>query len=585
MSWQGWATLVLLILTFVLLGRTRLHPAVVLLGALIAAGLLQLAPLPQLLAGFSNESVIIVAAMFVVAGGLWRTGAVTLLAGRLFGIPSNERGALLRTLPPVVGASAFLNNTPIVAMMLPALVELARAGRLALSKLLIPLSYASILGGSLTLLGTSSNLVVAGQVADYNAAGGTDIPALGLFSPLPVMAAAVVLGVGFLVVLAPRMLPDRAGAVSAEALPVFRARFDVPAGSRLVGQLPAAAGLGDIDGRTLVARTADGARQRLDPLTPLRAGEQISFDVRGDQLGPLWGTIGLTPVGEDRGGRHRHRLVGAVVAASSELVGSIYADLVGETGTGGALVGVSRLGRPVERASVVEVGDLLALEVDQEWFYLDRGAPDFVLVKKLGSTHVRRTSRAVPAGLITLAMIVVSAFQVVPLVLAAPTAAFLIVAVGALPGADAVKRLDLGVLGALAAAIGLGAAVSASGLGAAIADLVVSVSAGSSYAALAAILVAGVALTNVITNTAAAALLFPIAVEVANLLDVRALPFVMAVLAAANFAFLSPTGYQTNLMVMEPGGYRLADFVRVGLPLTLITVAATWGVIPLVTPF
>lgn len=581
MAWEAWATLALLVGVFALLIQGRLHPAVVMLGALVVAGLFKLAPIPALLSGFSNQSAIVVAAMFVVAAGLWRTGAVTLLAGKLFGIPDSERSALTRVLPPVAAASAFLNNTPIVAMMIPALGELARAGRLVLAKLAIPLSFASILGGSLTLLGTSANLVVAGQVAAANEAG-ADIPPLGLFSPLPALGPAVLVGLAFLIVLAPRLL--RAGTTSGAeaAIPVFRARFTP--GPRLVGRTVAQAGLADTDGRRLVGRTLDGLRTGPDLERPLGEGEQLTFDVRRDELPALWKTIGLLPVGQDPTGRHTDRLVAAVVSPASELVGSTYADLVGETGTGAALVGVSRAGLPVDREDSVAVGDLLALEVDRQWFYLDRQTPDFVLVKKLSKTSVRRTSRVLPAAVITVAMIAVAALGWVPLVVTAPAAAFLMVGIGALPGKEAARALDYGVLGALVGAIGLGATVESSGLAAKLAQLVVDASAGSALVALGVVLVAGTVATNVITNTAAAALLFPVAVQAATLADANPLPFVLAVLASANFAFITPTGYQTNMMVMEPGGYRFSDFVRVGGPLTVLVLVVTWLVIPLVAP-
>ena len=596
MSQDALITIAILATTFALLIKTKLPPVAVFLGALTLTITFRLAPMTECLKGFANSSVLTIGALYIVAAGMYRTGAVTLLADRLIGRPHSLLVAQLRMLPPVAVGSAFLNNTPLVAMFIPVIRDLARTCRLAASRLYIPLSYSSILGGTCTLIGTSTNLVIAGMVADLLADGEAPagLRALAMFDPAWVGLPVAVAGIGFIIATSRWLLPDRRGEEErATEHRFFGAEMVVPQNSPLIGKSLTQLGWAQSEGIELSAVfLADGSRVEPRPDLRLIAGHVLAFTGPRQELSNLWTTQGLEPLHKGRpmkSDRFEHRLVETVISRRSAGIGRRIGDLpVPDTPYRLSVVAMSRGGQPVpgRLADVcIEAGDVAIIETDEEFFYVERNETDFSLIKRLTSARLKRWDKAVEAGLITTAMVVTVAMGWLPMFTAALIAAGAMLLTGCLSTRAAGRSVEFSTLIVIASAIGLEAAVTGSGLSDAIADLIGRLGGSTPHAALAAVFLGCILMDTLVTNVASAVFMFPIAMALAGQLGTSALPFAMTVMVGASCSFISPMGYQTNLMVYEPGGYRFTDYVRMGVPLTIVVGAITIALTPLVFPF
>jgi di/tricarboxylate transporter len=307
-------------------------------GTLAAILTLGLAPEPEALSGFSNAGVLSVVVLYVVAEGMYRTGAISLIIDRVVGLPGTERAANLRILPVTAVGSAFINNTPIVAMLVPVVADLGRSAKLAVSRIYMGVSNASVLGGSTTLIGTSTNLIVAGLVLTTY---GVD---LGVFFPTAVGLPAAIVGVALMLFLADRLLgrrtPDRGTADAPKSR--YRAEFVVADGSPLVGRTLARAGLAEPTGARLLGVTRAGATIADPPADwTLAAGDALAFDATIAATGQLWTTLGLVAANPPHveGDEYATRLVEGVVAVDSPYIGGPASELAR---AGRKVVAVSR---------------------------------------------------------------------------------------------------------------------------------------------------------------------------------------------------------------------------------------------------
>ena len=597
MTPEAWLTVAILAATFAALLWTKIPPVTVFLGALTLCITFRLAPLDRSLAGFANSAVLTIGALFIVAAGMYSTGAISLLSEKLIGRPKTMTAAQLKILGPVTFGSAFLNNTPLVAMMIPVIRDLSRSTGLDKSKLYIPLSYASILGGTCTLIGTATNLIIAGLVADAIAggqAGNAVLREIELFDPSWVAVPAAILGLLLLMVTSRWLLRAREGEDSAPiAKRRYGAEFVIPEGSPLAGRTLEAAGLANPVGFDIVdiIRT-DGSRVGLDADTRLAAGDVLVLSVGLDALGDLWTMQGLEPLHTMRPmetERYDHRLVEAVIAPGSRAIGRRVSEFpLPDSPYEVTLVALSRHDRPVDgrlRDVRVEVGDVAVLEVDESFFYVNSQETELSLVRRVAGFRIRRWHRAAVAAGITAAMVTAAATGWMTMLNAALLASGLMLLTGCLTLRVAARSIDYGTLGVLAAAIGVAAAVSESGLADVIASALTRIGAGVPLAALAAVFLGRVVMANLITNAASAVFMFPIALSMADQLGVSFMPFAIALMTGTVGAAITPAAYQTNLMVYEPGGYAFMDFVKMGVPLTLLVGAVTLLLAPVVFPF
>lgn len=572
------AMLALLTLAF-----SRAAPDFVFLAALVVLLLLGVIPLEDGLSGFANEGLITVAAMYVVAAGLRETGAVRWLSSRLLGKPKTVRGAQIRLMAPVAVISAFLNNTPLVAVMIPTVSEWAKKQGISVSHLLMPLSHAAVLGGTITLIGTSTNLVVNGLMRQQTGEG------LGIFAIAPVGIATTVLGVAFIVAFAKWLVPERLPVAQRVAdAREYSVEMTVVEGGPLDGRTIAEAGLDALGEVTLFEVERQGGREPIvSPEMKLAGGDRLLFLGVVDAVVDLQKTPGLSPadgqVFKLGGARPDRILVEAVVSDSGPMVGRTIKEGRFRSLYGAVVVAVARNGRRLRQRVgdvLLRPGDTLLLEADPAFVETHRNIRDFYLVSPVPDSSPPRYERMGASALVLAGLLFVTTMGLLPIVVAGLLAAITMVVLRCVSTDGARQAIDWPVLITIGAAIGIGRALETTGVTRMLANLLSSVGANDLRLNVLLLYLATVLVTELVTNNAAAALMFPVALSMASATGVGVLPFAVTIMMAASNSFITPIGYQTNLMVYGPGGYRFSDFVRIGVPLTALTCAVTVLLVP-----
>lgn len=588
MAWQLGLTIAVVGGTVVVLARELVAPSVALMGATVTLLVAGVITPEEALAGFANPAPITVAALYVVAAAVLRTGMVETVIARALRRPASLRRQLTRVVVPTLGSSALLNNTAIVAMVAPAVNIWAQQRGIPASRFLIPVSYAAILGGVITAIGTSTNLVVSGLLADDGQA------ALGLFELTRAGLPMAVTGGLLLVLLSPRLLPDRRAARQqfADSIRKFTVTMEVVPEGPFDGRSVADGGLRALEGVYLVSVLRDGTRSApVGPEHEMRGGDELTFAGAVDQVVDLHRMRGLRPAAHphlEALGRDGQRFFEAVVGARSPMVGSTLKESEFRGRYGAGVVAIHRGGEELggKLGDVrLRAGDALLVLAAPGWRDRWRNELDFALVGGTGAAG-QMSSRDVRIVLVvTAGLIALAGTGVVPILEASLVAAFGLVGLGVLAPGQARAAVDLDVIVTIAAAFGVGAAIEASGLAALIADGIASAAAPlGPLGVLAGVLLATMLLTEALSNNAAAALMFPVAMAAAAVAESNPRPFAVAVAFAASLSFLTPIGYQTNLMVYGLGGYRFSDFTRIGIPLTLAMFLLELVLIPLAWP-
>ena len=588
MPWESWLTLVVLGGMIVALAKEVVAPSVAVVGAvvvLLVAGILTPA---QAFGGFSNSAPITVAALYVVSRAVQKTRALQPFVVTALGTSENQRWTLARLLTPTAAASAFLNNTPIVAMLVPQVTGWAERRGHSPSRYLMPLSFAAIFGGMVTLIGTSTNLVVSGLLTEAGEAP------LSMFELTPVGLPIAILGIGSLLVLSPKLLPERrpARADLSEGYREFVVGMTVLSGGPLDGRTVAGGHLRHLQGVFLVELEREN--EIIAPVTPdtvLRGGDTLTFIGRADVVVDIQSTGGLVSSEHKHVSKFdttRHTFFEVVMGPTSPLVGQTLKEAGFRSRYQAAVVAIHRAGRRVHAklgGVKLKVGDTLLVlsDPDFEKRWHERGV--FLLVSRLGGVTPAATKKAPVVGIIVAAIVLSASVGVVPVLHAALLGAFALVIAGVLTPGEARNAVDLDVILVIAGAFGLGAALQVSGLAELAARFLVTAFGGwGAKGALFGVAVTTVTLVGIITNNAAAVLVFPIAMSTATDLGLDQRPFAIAVAVAASASFLTPVAYQTNIMVYGPGGYRFADYTRLGLPLTVIVIALTVMLVPAFWP-
>lgn len=576
MTWEAWLTLAVVAGVVVTLARDLLSPATTILAGVIVLLVSGVITPSQALAGFGNPAPITVAALYVLARAVEKTGGLQPILETVLGRGDGERASLARLLFPVAGASAFLNNTPIVATLAPQVAEWAERNGRSASRYLMPLSFAAILGGVVTLIGTSTNVLVSGllQAEGYEP--------LGMFEQTRIGLPIAVLGVALLVLTAPRLLPRRRAArqeVSEEVREFVVGMVVVPGGS-LDGVAVEAGGLRHLQGVFLVE--VERAGQVIVPVAPttvLQGEDRLTFVGRADQVVDLQRARGLVSAEQahvERFNTARHTFFEVVVGANSPLIGRSVREAGFRSRYQAAVVAIHRAGERVQAklGSVrLRVGDTLIVLADPGFRERWRDRPDFLLISRHGGAAPAVSRRAGVVGFVALGIVLTAGLGVLPILQASLLGAVALVALGVLTPDEARAAVDLDVLIVIAASFGLGAAIEASGLAQLVGHGVVGTLGDSGRVGVVfGLAIATVVLTELITNNAAAALLFPVALAAAHEVGADPRSFAIAVAVAASASFLTPIGYQTNTMVYGFGGYRFGDYARLGGPLTVVTV-------------
>jgi di/tricarboxylate transporter len=584
LSAEAWFTLAVVVVTVIALARDLVAPAVAVLGANVTLLLGGVITTEQALSGFANPAPMTVAALFVVARAVERSGALQPLVEITLGRGGAGRPGLARLLLPTAGASAFLNNTPIVAMLAPQVADWAHRRGHPASWFLMPLSFAAMLGGVITVIGTSTNLVVSGLMEQ------SGMPPIGMFEITKLGLPVALLGVLTLVLLSPLVLPDRRAARErfTENVREYVLHSRVVPGGPLDGRTVEAAGLRNLQGVFLVE--IERAGETIAPATPttvLRGGDHLAFAGSVDQVRDLHHMRGLVPA-EDKHvasfAGDDHTFFELVVSAASTLVGRTLKEASFRSRYQAAVVAIHRAGERV-RTKLGDVplreGDTLLVVADEAFGSRWRDRSDFLLVSRLGGAPPVRSRQAWFTGAVTLAIVLVAGLGLVPILHASLLGAMVLVVGRSLTAEEARSSIELDVLVVIAAAFGIGAAITASGLAALLGVAVVDVFRGfGPLGVLFAIALTTAALTELITNNAAAVLVFPIAVAAAAEIGADPRPFCIALAISASASFLTPIGYQTNTMVYGMGGYRFGDYARLGLPLNVLVLLTIMIFVP-----
>ncbi len=602
--------------------RRNVSTDLVFLLGLVAVTLCGVISPDEALRGFASPAPLTVAGLLAVAAGLRTTGVLDWVGRKLLGPLQTERQAMGRLAATIMAASAFMLNTAVVAMMMPVVIDWCRRRNISPSRLLIPLSYWTILGGVCTLVGTSTTLVANGvlreeyasrQAAALEGPSRTvqdarwqqeflaNVQPMGLFELGYVGLPCALVGGVALIFLAPRLLPNRRDIVEqlGEQRREYLVEMLVQSGCPLIGNTVEQAGLRQLPGLFLIEIDRDG--EILTPVAPqdtIHAHDRLLFTGVISTIVDLEKIPGLVPAGDlsyefHPAKRIGRRLAEVVLSPASPLIGTTVREGNFRQRYNAAVVAVHRNGARLKSKIgdiVLATGDTLLLQTKNDFVTNFRNSRDFYLVSDVEEStprlhHKMKLAAALACLLIVLLCIstwltrnpswtAVSAIGVV----------ILMVATRCISSSEVRGAIDLQLILTIVAALGLGRAIQVSGAAQVIADQVVSWLGQHPWLLLITVYVMAAIFTETITNNAVAALLLPIAIAVAWQGHFNPRPFIIAITLGASLSFITPIGYQTNLMVMGPGGYRPADFLRCGIPLALLVALTALVLIPNIWP-
>ncbi len=569
---------------------------IIVMATLILSGLVT----PQEgISGFANEAMITVAAMFVLSAGLVRTGAIDILGkwvARLAG--KSELRLLVVTLAIVIPLSAFINNTPVVVVMIPVILGLTRELGLAPSRLFMPISFGSQMGGTLTLIGTSTNLLVAGLVLELG------LERIRLFDITPPALVLTVVGVAYLLTVGRWLTPTREATtdlVASYELREYLSALVVEDDSPLAGRTLRDSRFGEEHGLQVIGIERDGERIHFPRGgTTIHAGDHLL--VRGkipniariEQVEHLRiaGSKPAFPIDEESEKAEQKeketRLAELIVPPRSPVVERTLRHLNFRGRYGVPVLAIQRHGEPLhDRLAdiTLEPGDVLLVQGSNEELRQLHRSGDLALLGAvdLPARRTRRLKFSVP---ILIMVVLLAAFEILPILVSAILGVIAMFITGCVTPDEAYEEVDWMVLILLGSIIPLGIAMQNTGTAQFIAGGMLRLTEPLGlFGTLAAFYLLTSLLTELISNNAAAVVLTPIAVATGLALGVSPLPYVIAVMIAASNSFMTPIGYQTNTFIYGPGGYRFSDFIRVGGPLNLIMLLVATFVIPFFFPF
>ena len=625
-----WIAVGATILVFVVLQvRRRIATDLLFLGALMVVTLTGIISPKDALLGFANQAVLTIGALLAVSAALRSTGVLDWIGRRLLGDVANEQTALIRLAPVVTIASAFVLNTALVAMMMPVVLDWCRRRAVSPSRLLLPLSYLTILGGVCTLIGTSTTLVAnvvlrveydrrsnelnspEPEAADDflrvpprdRASFVAAIQPMGLFEIGKVGLPCAIGGSLMLLLVGRYLLPNRTDMLEqlGEQRREYLLEMLVQPNCPLIDQTVEKAGLRHLPGLFLIEIDRDG--EIITPVTPedkIHANDRLVFTGVVSTIVDLEKIPGLVPAADFNyefhpKQRQRRRLTEVVLSRTSPLIGTTVRDANFRQRYNAAVVAVHRNGARLTNkigSIALEPGDTLLLQTRSEFVSTYRNSRDFYLVSGVEGAEPRRHHKmklsAILAGILILWMVLTPWFEPTGFgspAIAAISIALAMIVTRCVTVSEARNSLELQTLLTIAGALGLGLALWRSGAASGIAEFLVSQVGERPYVLLIVVYIMALVFTETITNNAVAAMLLPIAIAVALEGGYNPRPFIMAITLAASLSFITPIGYQTNLMVMGPGGYRPIDYLKCGLPLAITVSVIAMALIPIIWPF
>ena len=535
---------VIVIVTLAVIVSGRVPAVLCLICALIVAGFAGIAKPSELFAGLSNGGVITIAAMLVIAKGVFYTGVVSRVMYRLLSGVDSVRETLVRLIPPVGVMSALINTTPIMAMLIPATKELEQQSGVPARGVLLPIAHATTLAGSATLIGTSSNLLIAGIAKTYGVN-------LSMFSFVPVAVPVALAGWVVLLITAPLLVRERPEAP--EIRLNWRAEIPLSPTANSRGRTATELGIRNTPEFSLIQIRRMGKKIPLD--SKLAAGDVMVYQATEAGVRMLWGS--------PRFGLARQDLF--LVSISGEEATTIQALEEEED----VMVVAAETTKSLRKTDA-KPGEMCLVSAPSADVLAEH---PLVGVWQKVAGKAPQTGKTWVGLAILLAVILASSFGIAPVELIAVTGATLMVVTGVLTPRSAARALNWNILAVIAASIGLGTIVVKSGLGETISDAIVRFSGGEAVLVAVVFAVVTTVITNVVTNAAAAAILTPVAITVATSAGLNPVILLTLIGTCISLTFLNPIAHQTNLMVMGPGGYSTKTFVKFGIPVTIVALA------------
>lgn len=582
---HAWITIATVLTMFTVLLTTKLRTDLVFLGAIGVLFVTGVLDAKEAFSGFSSTSVVVIGVLFVVVAGLTYTGVLQWMVKHLLGQPDSYSKAIFRLMLPVAALSSFLSNTTVVALFVNIVKMWSKKLGIAPSKLLIPLSYASGMGGVCTLIGTPPNLIISGLYADHSGHTmnvlATTIP--GLFCLL----------VGILSILAMRkLLPDRKAPDNAfESTADYTVEMMVTADNPHIGQTIAEAGLSQVRGGKLIELIHyDTVISPVADDEPVMGGDRLVYAGQVDELLDLRKSHGLVnadhPVFTMSEIEKNRQLHTAYITFGSSLIGQSMDDSTFERDNNMVLVAVARRGQRIDqspREVTLQAGDTLLFECPAKAHVdTDRLASH---LQFFDSQQVANFSnKTLISTVIMLAMVALSALGVMSLLQCAFIAAAAMLIFGCCSPDQAMKSINWDILMVFAGSVVLGLAIQKTGIAERMAFGILDVCGTNPIVVMTAICLVGTFITEFISNTAAGAMFFPIMLEAAEKLGYEPYPFLIALMISVSSSFATPIGSPTHMLVYGPGGYRFSDFMRIGLLMNLIILAANILIVNIVYP-
>ncbi len=523
--------------------------------------------------GFSNPAVFTIGSLFVVAAAIKNTGVINLLAIRLLKGVSNVRSIILKLSAPLIGMSAVFNNTPIVAIFIPSVRDFAIKNKISPSKLLIPLAYLTTFGGLFTIIGTSTNIMINEML------GGTGQTKFSMFEFTLVALPAAILGVIYLVTIGVKLLPERKDMVSEEQEGVkkYLVEMAVEPESPLLGKTIAESGLREMPNLFLFGILREGKlKTPIQDKAIFRDGDRLVFTGESDHLEHLDKINGLSNPTFCNSPEicENAQIVEAIIPTTSSLIGKTLEDVWFNQRYDATVIALHRNGEDIISSlakTPLKAGDTMLLVAGTDYGEVWNTSQDFYFVTSIERQQTPSITTSTVLTLLTaLLMVAIPAFfDNIGIEYTSILAAIIITVIK--KSRNIFMQVDWNVLVVIGAAFGIKTAFENSEADVLVSNFITTLSSGSGkIGVLIFIYIITNILTEMITNSAAAALIFPIAIKAAATLSVSPLPFVAAIAFAASASFATPIGYQTNMMVYGPGGYKFTDYLKVGLPLTFI---------------
>ncbi len=583
----AWITIVTVLSMFTVLLFTKLRSDLVFLGAMAILFVTGVLDAKEAFSGFSSKSVVVIGVLFVVVAGLTHTGVLQWIVKHLLGQPNSYSKAVVRLMMPVAVLSSFLSNTTVVALFVNIVKMWSKKLNISPSKLLIPLSYASGMGGVCTLIGTPPNLIISGLYAEH-----TGITMNVLATTIPGLFC---LFIGVLSVIAMRkLLPDRKAPESAfESTGEYTIEMVVPSDNQYIGQTIEEAGLTNVKGGTLIEMKHFDNFKLVTPVPadePLMGSDHLVFAGRIDELLDMEKSHGFVNADHhifslDDEVKNR-KLRTAYINFGSNLIDKTMSEVSFECDNNVCLVAVARRGKRIEqspREVVLKAGDTLLLECQQN-INVEEGqlASDVQFIDSVEVPNIGRGTLI--SSLIMITMVVLSALNIIPLLQCAFLAAMAMLLFRCCSVDQAMKSINWDILMVFAGSVVLGLAIQKTGIAERMAFGILDVCGSNPIIVMTAICLVGTFITEFISNTAAGAMFFPIMYEAAEKLGYEPYPFLIALMISVSSSFATPIGSPTHMLVYGPGGYRFSDFMRIGLLMNLIILAANVFIVNLIYP-